>query len=65
MQIHSHVPQVFRDRDGYFMKGVPRGRAVGVEGPDALRCDNLVVCGVASRVFNHIELQTAQEIALF
>lgn len=46
------------------MEGVPRGRAVGVEGPDALRCDNLVVCGVARGIFDHIELKTAREIEI-
>lgn len=36
MKRHSHVPQVFWDGDGDLVKGVPRGRAVGVNGPDAL-----------------------------
>lgn len=58
---HSHVPQVFRDRDGDFVEGVPRGRAVGVEGPDALCCDDLIVCGVACGVFDHVELKTARD----
>lgn len=54
---HSHVPKVFWDGDGDLVKGVSRRRAVGVQRPDALRCDNLVVCGVACCVFNHIELK--------
>lgn len=55
---HSHVPQVFWDGDEDLVEGVSRGRAVGVEGPDAVCCDNLVVCGVARCVFDHIELKT-------
>lgn len=47
------------------MEGVSRGGAVGVEGPDALRCDDLVVCGVTCRVFDHIELKRAGERTLF
>lgn len=47
------------------MKGISRRRAVGVEGPDALRCDNLVICGVACGVFYHVELKTAHKRDFF
>lgn len=33
---NSHVPQVFWDGDGDLVEGVSRGRAVGIEGSDAL-----------------------------
>lgn len=52
-----HVPQVFRDWDGDLVEGVSRGRAVGIEGSDAIRRDDLIVRGVARRIFNHIELE--------
>lgn len=54
-----HVPQVFRDWDGDLVEGVSRGRAVGIEGSDAIRRDDLIVRGVARRIFNHIELERA------
>lgn len=38
------------------MEGVPRRRAVGIEGSDAVRRDYLVVRGVACRIFDHVEL---------
>lgn len=56
--MNSHVPQVFWDRYRDLVEGVPRGRAVGVEGSDAVGCDYLVVCGVACRIFDHVELKT-------
>lgn len=62
---HSHVPQVFWDRDRDLVEGVSRRWAVGVEGPDAFCRDDLVVCGVACRVFNHIELKTTQDERFF
>lgn len=58
---HSHFPQVLWDRDGDLVEGVSGRRTVGVEGPDAIRCDDLVVCGVARRIFNYIELNAEQD----
>lgn len=46
------------------MEGVSRGRAVGVERPDALGCDDLVVRGVARRVFDDVELEAKGERVL-
>ena len=54
----SHVPQVFGDGDGDLVEGGSGGGAVGVERPDALRCDDLVVGGVARGVLDHVELRT-------
>lgn len=54
---NSHVPQVLWDWHRDLVEGVPRSRAVGIEGSDAVRCDYLVVRGVARRIFDHIELE--------
>lgn len=59
----SHVPQVFWDGDGDFVKSVSRGRGVGVQRSDPLRCDDLVVCGVARRIFDYVELEAAEREA--
>lgn len=54
---YSHVPQVLWDWHRDFVEGVPRRRAVGIEGSDAVCCDYLVVRGVACRIFDHVKLK--------
>jgi len=64
LNLNSHFPQVFWDGDGDLVERVSRGRAVGVDRSDALRCDNLIVCGVTCRIFDYIKLKTAQQLQI-